>query len=212
MYLDNKYTTWYNSIIENAKLRTTQIGYTEKHHIIPRSLGGNNEQSNLVKLTAKEHFICHMLLTKMTIGDHKKKMSYALWLMCNLKNQNQPQRYVPNSTTYLQIREQHAIVVRSSMVGKKKNYSSFGGKKHSEDTLRLQSKLKIGKNNPNYGVKQKPEWNKKKSEAQKGIPKPPITCEHCGKTVGGHGNYFRWHGDRCRLNNSNAGEVSLQKS
>lgn len=211
MYLDNKYTTWYNSIIKNAQSRSI-TGYTENHHIIPRSLGGNDEPSNLVKLTAKEHFICHLLLTKMTTGDHRRKMSYALWLMSNLKNQNQPNRYTPSSNVYSMIRTKHAEVVAESLKGKKKTYSSFAGKKHSPETIKLQREVKLGKKNPNYGVIQKPEWNKKKSDAQKGVPKPSITCEHCGKTVGGHGNYFRWHGDKCRLNNSIIGEVTLQKN
>lgn len=34
--------------------------YYEKHHIIPKSLGGTNKKDNLVKLTPKEHFLAHM--------------------------------------------------------------------------------------------------------------------------------------------------------
>jgi hypothetical protein len=200
MYLDNKYTRWYNSIITAAQTRVNSIGYYEKHHIIPKSMGGNNDSVNLVKLTAREHFVCHLLLTKMTTGDHKRKMSYALWLMCNVKNQNQTNRYIPSSKTYLKIRENHSKVVSSSFIGIKKCYSSFAGKKHTEKTIKMQSDIKIGSKNPNFGVEQKSEWNLKKSDAQKGIPKPALMCEHCGKTVGGHGNYVRWHGDKCRLN------------
>ena len=39
--------------------------YLEKHHIVPKCVGGTNDESNLVLLTAKEHYICHLLLTKM---------------------------------------------------------------------------------------------------------------------------------------------------
>lgn len=99
MYLDNKYTKWYNSIIENAKLRVIQTGYTEKHHIIPRSLGGNDEPANLVKLTAKEHFICHLLLTKMTTGNARYKMCFALHMITNAKNIGEG-RYTPTSRVY----------------------------------------------------------------------------------------------------------------
>lgn len=211
MYLDNKYTKVYYLIVNRAINRTLN-NYKERHHIIPKSLGGSNEATNIVELTPKEHFVCHLLLTKMTVGDHRRKMSYALWLMSNLKNQNQEHRHVPSGKMYDIIRSKHAKIVAESLRGKKKNYSSFAGKKHSSETIKLQREIKLGKKNPNYGVKQKPEWNKKKSEAQKGISKPPITCEHCGKTVGGHGNYFRWHGDKCRLNNSNIGEVTLLKN
>jgi len=84
MYLQNKYTKCYYAIIEQAKSRTLLSNImVEKHHIIPKSLGGSNEPSNLVKLTLREHFICHRLLPKMTIGDHRKKMMYAIWKMCH---------------------------------------------------------------------------------------------------------------------------------
>jgi hypothetical protein len=99
MYLDNKYTRWYNKIVENANLRTIQNGYTENHHIIPRSFGGNDEPTNLVKLTAKEHFICHLLLTKMTTGNDRYKMIYALHMLSNVQNIGEG-RYKPSSRLY----------------------------------------------------------------------------------------------------------------
>lgn len=60
MYLQNKYTQCYYNIVNRAKARE-QLGYVEKHHIIPKSLGGKDTADNLVKLTAREHFICHWL-------------------------------------------------------------------------------------------------------------------------------------------------------
>jgi len=78
---DNKYTRWYNSIISNAKDRPELNGYKEAHHIVPRAFGGDNSKSNLVELTAREHFICHWLLVKMTGGINRAKMVYALSFM-----------------------------------------------------------------------------------------------------------------------------------
>lgn len=144
IFIDNKYTNWYNSLINKAKDRTI-TGYTEKHHIIPSSLGGTNDNTNLVKLTAREHFVCHLLLTKMVDGDFKKKMTYAVWLMCNVKNHHQPNRYIPNSSTYQLIRENHSKNVSEKQLGRRKTYSSFSGRKHSIKTLELQRKIKLGK-------------------------------------------------------------------
>ena len=76
IFIDNKYTQWYYSIVNFAKSRKIS-GYTEKHHIIPKSCGGDNSQSNLVTLTAKEHFICHLLLTKAVSREYRAKMVYA---------------------------------------------------------------------------------------------------------------------------------------
>ncbi len=57
------YTKLYNSIIDNRK-KVTFDGYTERHHIVPKCLGGSDSRSNIVRLSAREHFICHYLLTK----------------------------------------------------------------------------------------------------------------------------------------------------
>lgn len=84
MFLDNKYTKWYYMIIKNSKnqVRSKNDGYFERHHIIPHSLGGTNEIDNLVLLTAKEHFICHLLLPKMCKQEyHYHKMMFALKAM-----------------------------------------------------------------------------------------------------------------------------------
>ena len=64
MFKQNKYTKWYYKIIENARNRILDNNY-EKHHIIPKSLNGSNELNNLIILSYREHFICHLLLTKM---------------------------------------------------------------------------------------------------------------------------------------------------
>jgi hypothetical protein len=77
IFKENKYTKWYNNIILNAKKRSAIDTYTEIHHILPKSLGGNDNHENLVSLTAREHFLCHYLLTKMTSGQSYYKMCFA---------------------------------------------------------------------------------------------------------------------------------------
>lgn len=80
MYLPNKYTKWYDAIICNARHKSVNPEiYYEVHHVVPRSLHGDNSKENLVRLTAREHYVCHRLLTKMTIGLDKQKMAYAFW-------------------------------------------------------------------------------------------------------------------------------------
>jgi len=103
MYLHNKYTITYYKIINRAKSRTL-TGYVEKHHVIPRSLNGNDSPDNLVELTAREHFICHLLLIKMVAGKDKAKMIHASWQMANQENQHQIRTKV-NSSTYALLRE-----------------------------------------------------------------------------------------------------------
>ena len=75
----------YYSIIGGAKSRTLSTNNTEKHHIIPQSLGGSNQFDNIVRLTYREHFICHLLLVRMTTGLARQKMAHALGLMRCIK-------------------------------------------------------------------------------------------------------------------------------
>lgn len=75
------------------KVRQTNVQYiyTEEHHIIPKSMGGTDEKINLVLLTAKEHFIAHLLLVKIYKNMRNKtgffKMCKALsFFMCQSKD------------------------------------------------------------------------------------------------------------------------------
>jgi len=111
IFIQNKYTNWYNNIITNAQARTLPKNiYIERHHIIPRSLGGNNEQSNLVKLTAREHFVCHLLLTKMTIGRMRYKMSKALTMIMSIRRVGDRTNYSITSKWYEHARKLASIV------------------------------------------------------------------------------------------------------
>lgn len=153
--LENKYTSYYNSIINKAKNRLTD-GYYETHHIVPKSLGGSNLKENLVNLTAREHFICHLLLTKMYEGNAKKKMVYAAWAMATLENNNQ-QRYKITSKIYESLRIKYATLRSKSLKGKP-------GRKHSKET-----KIKLSL--AHMGKKRKPmseESKRKLSESMKG--------------------------------------------
>jgi hypothetical protein len=59
----------YQRLIAKAKARVCLHGYVERHHILPRALGGNDDSSNLVALSAREHFVAHVLLAKIHGGN-----------------------------------------------------------------------------------------------------------------------------------------------
>lgn len=180
MYLQNKYTCWYNNIIANAQARILpQDIYTEKHHIIPRSLCGNNSATNLVRLTAREHFICHLLLTKMTTGNNLFKMKHALSMLMNIKNIGKG-RYVPSSRLYEYVKRCHLEAINESWTEEKR-------KKHSKKLITYNAT--VDKNSTKYiarieKIKQYQEskiWTKKaiqtrlenclkNAEARKGKP------------------------------------------
>ena len=78
MFKNNKYTKHYYLLIEKAiKRNWKKARGRERHHIIPKSIGGTDEKDNLVYLSCREHALCHWALVKMTEGVHYIKMSYA---------------------------------------------------------------------------------------------------------------------------------------
>lgn len=58
------YSKIYNDLISRGVERKTINGYFEMHHIKPKCFGGSDRAHNMVALTAREHFLAHLLLTK----------------------------------------------------------------------------------------------------------------------------------------------------
>ena len=116
------YKKIYDQIIEKRKLNIP-IGYYEKHHILPRSLGGDNSKTNIVKLTAREHFICHYLLMKIYDGSSHYKMAKAFMMMKG--NSCKQQRYM-NSILYESSKRRFSEAQRVCQAGS--NNSQFGKK------------------------------------------------------------------------------------
>ena len=166
MFIQNKYLRWYESIIANAKSK--QHEFTECHHILPRSMGGSDEQSNLVELSPREHFICHLLLTKCTIGEAKNSMVFAAFMMAKVKNDRQQRIYSINSRIYDVLAKERAKLVSQIKSGctlseehKAKISKSLIGRKHSDE-----AKQKISKN---HRRGQSEETSTKISQSKSGV-------------------------------------------
>lgn len=106
------YQKIYNNIIQKYKdlnLSKKDNLYIETHHIIPRCIGGTNEKDNLVNLTAKAHFICHLLLPKIYKNNFNKytRLFQALFMMSVMKNSKQD-RHIITSKQYEKIRIKYA--------------------------------------------------------------------------------------------------------
>jgi hypothetical protein len=74
------YATIYLALMERAARRKLE-GYKEKHHIVPRCMGGTNDVNNIVELTAREHYLAHLLLVK--IHPDNRRLIYAASMMCS---------------------------------------------------------------------------------------------------------------------------------
>lgn len=140
-FIYNKYTRIYYNIIERAKTRAV-VDYTEKHHIIPRSLGGDNSQDNLVRLTAREHFVCHLLLTRITQGQDKRKMISAVFYLTGRGKSNRNNCF-KKSRLYENLKKQHSANVSKQKKGcRQPPRSSLARQRYSAS--------KQGRRNPNH--------------------------------------------------------------
>ena len=146
------YQKVYDQIIQRAKLRGLDKkkleGYFEKHHIIPRCLGGLNEDSNYVLLTAREHFICHQLLWK--TNKENNKLFYVFKAMSQMKTLKTFDRYV------LMTSKQFAII-------KEAQRNFMIGIPRSEETKEKISLSNIGKKlseEHKQKLRGRPSWNK----------------------------------------------------
>lgn len=147
------YQKIYQNLIEKRQYNPVE-GYSESHHIIPRCIGGSDNYENLIYLSAREHFIAHVLLVKIY---KNKKLLYAANMMSNFKKYNSKQ--------YSWLKELHFNTPVSEET-KKKISEGNKGKKVSEETkikisIKAKERLSKSENNPMYGKKHSEETKEK---------------------------------------------------
>jgi NUMOD1 domain/NUMOD3 motif len=108
------YQLIYNQLCARGQARTKESNiFYERHHIIPKSYGGDKSSQNMTLLTLREHYIAHRLLV--AIYPKCPKMHTALWNMCNItpKYSNYT-RYKPSSRSYEIIRSEYMNTCRGA--------------------------------------------------------------------------------------------------
>ena len=215
------YQQHYDALVLRVRNRLEIPDPNERHHVIPKSLGGTNDLSNLIFLTPKEHYVAHHLLWKIY---RNKEMHFAFWLMATKCSNSEYQRnYNVNSRTYQLLKEQHVIEVSKIHKGKtrseeskKKGSISLKGKKswckgltgiHSEEGLKSISRAQRGRKDSDEARLKKSISHTGVSRGPsplKGVPAKPfdkryiITCPHCNRS-GTEWNMKRYHFDFCKL-------------
>lgn len=143
----------YNQFIQNILNERGRFGcsdgYCERHHIVPRCMGGSNEDDNLIDLYAYEHFIAHKLLSEENPENHS--LQYAFFMMANCTSKNIG-RYKCTPEEYEEIRSRIAATPIDESTRQKMSDAKKGkkfsvehrahmalartGRKHSEETKR----------------------------------------------------------------------------
>lgn len=187
----------------------------EVHHILPKAFGGSNSKNNLVGLTLREHYICHVLLTKFTKNVDKSKMCYALHVFFHFtahRNaiysvnsrqyeyhrrryvQSMRDRIAPNNTTRFTFKHQITGEVFNGTRQEFKNYSKLTDQYISALINHYQKSAK------GWGVLFE-ENNMFSFEQKRKITKlQPIVCKYCEKSTSPM-NHKKWHGENCKYHN-----------
>ena len=69
-HYQNKWEKWYWKLINSKSLLSRPVpkkrgnkNGLEKHHVVPTCVGGEDDVSNFIMLTVREHYIAHLLLS-----------------------------------------------------------------------------------------------------------------------------------------------------
>lgn len=194
------YDEFINNIIKTRGRFSCGEKYHERHHIVPRCMGGTDDDENLIDLFPREHYIAHELLAK----EHpdNQKLTYAWWMMSHCAANTNKGRYELTPDEYEEARIAFSKMRSKNSIGEN---NSFFGKHHSEKTRQQMKKnhadvtgsknpmynnghriagskngmygvRRYGKDSPNYGHKWTPELKEKLSKKLKGKGSIPIYC------------------------------------
>lgn len=155
------YKKIYDALILSAQIDPKIDLYKEFHHIVPKCMGGTNEKSNLVKLTARQHFIAHWLLYKI----YKTPELVHAWNCMRRIGVGQEDRCI-NSKHFEKIKCIRSKLLSENSKGEKNN---FFGKRHSEET-------KIAIRNKRLGTDSRS--TESVSKWVENVAKQPKTKEH----------------------------------
>lgn len=176
------YRKIYNNLVEKRRALKPH-GYTERHHIIPKSLGGSNEISNLVDLTAREHFIAHLLLSKMYVEGSIQWVKMQKALIRMFSESYIQERYSP-SRWYAYAKEKVAVATHINQSGK--GNSQYGKVWVYNESLKLSTSIQKSKLseylNSGWKIGRVVKWNDRSNKAR-GYLSPQQRAEKERKTA-----------------------------
>ena len=210
----------YQKIYEQLTSKNMVAEYTEKHHIIPRCMGGSNDASNIVRLTPNAHYVAHQLLVKIYPENHK--LIFALIKMSGGYNRNnklvgwirkkhaiamstimkgrkfsiEHRAKLSNAKKGTQLSESHRANIRQTLKHQPKSAETRAklSASHKGKTVSIETRNKLRMIKKTVSI----ETRTKLSIANKGKIQIKVTCPHCNKE-GGQSLMTRYHFNNCKL-------------
>lgn len=144
------YEEFINNILETRGRFACGDEYHERHHIIPKCMGGTNDEENLIDLYAREHFEAHRLLA--LENPNVQGLVYAWWMMC----------HIPGSS-----KRRNEITSEEYEEARNKNSEALKGKNHPQYGTHRSEETKLKISNAHKGKKLSDTTKEKLSESHK---------------------------------------------
>lgn len=162
------YAAHYERLVARSRARAL-TGYVERHHVMPRCMGGDESVGNIVQLTPEEHYVAHQLLVRMHPGN--VNLISAVMLMAPRCG---------GSGAYGWLRRRYAALASIRETGNKRNL----GRRHSEATKAKISAAKRGCK----GFAPSAEGRERIAASKRGVPRSPevlakMSAASKGKTL-----------------------------
>ena len=210
--MEMTYKEFIDNILETRGRFNCGEEYHECHHIVPKCMGGTNDEENLIDLFAREHFEAHRLLS--LENPENDSLTYAWWMMAHTNNANQ-RDYEITAEEYEEARKHASETIRKMQTGRrqsditiKKRINKIKGQTRSEESKQKMRKAQKGKivseetkkklSESCKGRKVSDETKIKISEALKGRACSQKTREKLSKANSGENNAM--YGKRGELN------------
>jgi NUMOD3 motif len=151
------YNLLYERLIMHARLHPP-IDYSEEHHIIPRCIGGSDDKCNIVSLTARQHFVAHLILAKIFRGAYGGKLVAAIRLMSGNRRYTSRRyawvkRLSSETQTITNAGNKYNMGKRRSLETRLRISRALKGLKRSDETKRRIGLSSKGRVNYNKGIK-----------------------------------------------------------
>ena len=215
------YTRIYERLISFRKAHPKKDGYFERHHILPKALGGSDSSENLVDLSAREHWIAHLLLHKI----HKLPQTAFACTMMGARATGRGIGKILNSKMYESIKKECASITAANnsnrrgakyKVVRQKNTHKYvclycnnefvRSSKNRKNLKYCSRSCSMHGNKHDFGGKVPEEIRSKISNTlkskttpspAKGKKKQIVACPFCGQ-FGSISNMHRWHFENCK--------------
>ena len=153
------YAVIYEALIDKRRKfpLSKSNGYCERHHYIPRCMGGGNEKWNIINLTAKEHFIAHHLLCK--INPKEMKLLNAFIAMCTKTTRQKRQIHI-SAKRYEQLKQEYgrmrmlmfADMPEEKRQQRRRNIKAGCAKRTPEQKAKIKAKRSVALHRSNAGA------------------------------------------------------------